>query len=147
MKGVAKFLSDVPSDGKYLVGWTLIPPNMMVDEETGSRGRRNFIGVDALDCAGFRGRGQGILVVRATHDANEHVHPISISHMLAAEGDLSVGAHITAELDLLGRDELDDPTRVTNVDGGISLLGRVASDCPHANAPITELTPHQRTNV
>ena len=34
---------------KYLVGWTLIPPNMMKD------GHKNFMPVDALDGAACRG--------------------------------------------------------------------------------------------
>lgn len=128
-KGVASYLQDVSDDATYIVGWTLIPPNMMshtVHASHGSSGGRGrFIGVDALDCAGFRGRGQGILVVRATHDANEHVHPISVSHMLAAEGDLSVGAHIDTELELIGAGEMDQSARVTIVDGGLSLVGQV----------------------
>ena len=87
-------------DGYYLTGWTLIPPNMMPHHGEGGRGI--FHPVDALDCAGFRGAGQGVLVARATYDANHCVHPVSVSHHLAAEGDLTVGAHIFAERLLLG---------------------------------------------
>ena len=55
-------------DIEYLVGWTLVPPNMMED------GWLNFMPVSALDAAGMRGRGQGIVVVRATKDANNNIH-------------------------------------------------------------------------
>ena len=127
-KGVAKFLVDVDEEQQYLVGWTLIPPSMMPGGEAkaSQTGRDLFIGVDALDCAGFRGRGQGVLVVRATHDANDHVHPVSVSHMLAAEGDLSVGGHIASEIELLGCDVMNDARKVTIMDGGRSLIGRVS---------------------
>lgn len=38
---------------KYLVGWTVVPPNMM------GGGHSNFIPVDALDGASFRGAAAG----------------------------------------------------------------------------------------
>ena len=44
----------------------------------------------------------GILVARVTKDANDNVMPVALSHMLAAEGDLSVGSHMAAEVDLIG---------------------------------------------
>ena len=37
-----------------------------------------------------------------TKDANDNVMPVSLSHVLAAEGDLSVGSHIAAEIDVIG---------------------------------------------
>ena len=115
-------------DGYYLTGWTLIPPNMMPHHGEGGRGI--FHPVDALDCAGFRGAGQGVLVARATYDANHCVHPVSVSHHLAAEGDLTVGAHIFAELLLLGDEVMNKHGNVTIVDGGPSLEGQTAKQLP-----------------
>lgn len=43
----------IESEIEYLVGWTLVPPNMM------AQGWLNFMPVSAWDCAGMRGRGQG----------------------------------------------------------------------------------------
>lgn len=125
-KSVSGYLEAVSDEKMYLVGWTLVPINMMAQRSSDQpSGRRLFVGVDALDCAGFRGRGQGVLVVRATHDANQHVHPVSISHMMAAEGDLSVGAHIASEIELLGMDVMNNHSYVTIVDGGKSLINQV----------------------
>jgi len=100
-------------DIEYLVGWTLIPPNMMAG------GWLNFMPVSAIDAAGMRGRGQGVMIVRATKDANNNIHPVSISHMLAAESDRSIGAHVAAELKFL--DLHRDGVHVPIVDGGASL--------------------------
>ena len=105
VKVVAKALDDL-TDPTNLVGYTLIPPNMMPRD---GGGRGIFHPVDALDAAGFRGAAQGVLVARATYDANHCVHPVSVSHMLAAEGDMSVGAHIQAELILLGEQVMTNP--------------------------------------
>lgn len=86
--GVLATVEEVHVDGRgvereieYLVGWTLVPPNMM------QHGWENFMPVTAWDCAGMRGRGQGILIARATKDGNNNIHPVSLSHMLAAEAD------------------------------------------------------------
>ena len=49
----------------------------------------------------------GIIIVRATRDANNNMALISVSRFLAAESDLSVGAHINAEIDILGREALN----------------------------------------
>merc|ERR1719446_2004818 len=42
----------------------------------------------------------GIMMIRGTRDANNSLHPISISRFYAPENDRSVGAHIGAELHL-----------------------------------------------
>ena len=67
----------------------------------------------------MRGRGQGILIVRATKDGNNNIHPVSMSHVLAAEGDKSVGAHKAVEERFLDLDR--GGTHVPIVDGGASL--------------------------
>ena len=105
-----------------LVGWTLTPRNMHKNEDGGG-GREIFHPVDALDCAAFRGKAQGVLVARATYDADHAVHPVSMSHMLAPESDLSVGSHINAERHLLGDDVMNKFGHVTFVDGHPSLEG------------------------
>jgi hypothetical protein len=117
---------------KNLVGWTLIPRNMM-RQPNGEGGREVFHPADALDCAGMRGRGQGVLVARATFDANNHVHPVSISHMLAPEGDLSVGAHISAERHLLGDGVMNKFGHLTFVDGHASLEGEIGKQLPNVH--------------
>jgi hypothetical protein len=43
-----------------------------------------------------------IIVVRGHQDANENMHFAAVSKMLAAEGDLTVGAHCMAEEQLVG---------------------------------------------
>ena len=58
-KHVEGLLSSVDDTHMYLVGWTLIPVNMMNLKKEVGKGRAAFLPVDALDCAGFRGRGQG----------------------------------------------------------------------------------------
>lgn len=68
---------------QFLVGWTVIPPNMV------GEGLKNFMPVNAMDAAGKRGRAAGVLVVRATKDADNRIHPVSISDMLAAESNLT----------------------------------------------------------
>lgn len=58
--------SDEDDDGvprKFLMGWTLVPPNMAHDNLA------NFMPVHAMDCAGMRNNSGGILTVRATKDA------------------------------------------------------------------------------
>ena len=50
----------------------------------------------------------GISIVRATRNANNNLQLISVSRFLSAESDLSVGAHIKAEISLLGLDALND---------------------------------------
>lgn len=54
------------------------------------------------------------------------MHPISMSHMLAAESDLSVGAHIRAEDELITTHDnpLAGHERLTIVDGGKSLVNK-----------------------
>lgn len=127
-KAVAAMMHHTNRDDTYLVGWTLIPRNMMRDKDcttNDNSGRGAFLPVDALDCAGFRGRGQGVLVARVTKDANENIHPVSISHMLAAEGDLSIGSHIASEIDILGAGVMNNSSNLTILDGGPALLNQV----------------------
>ena len=52
-------LSRIDDTTMYLVGWTLIPVNMMNLKKEIGKGRTAFLPVDALDCAGFKARGQG----------------------------------------------------------------------------------------
>ena len=58
----------------YVVGYTLIPPNMMANFN-------RFPVFNAFDCAHKRGDGQGIIAVRATKNANGRPlrHPVSLS--------------------------------------------------------------------
>lgn len=91
-------------------------------------GFKNFLPVDAMDGAAFRGTA-ATLVVRATKDADNRVHAMSVSHMSAAESDLSIGAHIQAERSLYA---IAESKRVTIVDGGPALLGQVKKQCPQA---------------
>ena len=100
-------------EASYLIGWTLIPLNMM------DGGWQHFPPVSALDCAGMRGRGQGILVVRATKDADNHIHPVAISHFLGPEGDITVGSHVESEKKCIDLDR--DGTHLAIIDGGSSL--------------------------
>ena len=125
---------DTAQKQTYIVGWTLVPNNMM------HGGLDNFFKVDALDGAGMRGRAEGVLlsargvelilkcrghvhwgakrgkmellmvsvhlltagimIIRGTRDANNNLHPISMSRFFAPENDRAVGAHIGAELQL-----------------------------------------------
>ena len=112
---------------EYIVGWTGIPPPQMGD------GHANFPPVDALDCASMRGRAQGILVGRGKKDGDDKIHACTLSHMLAAEGDLSVGAHLAAEKALLPPDAYNTKDYVTAIDGGISLRCQTLQYNPHAN--------------
>ena len=66
----------------YCVGWTVVPPNMMRENLL------QFQPVDAIDAAASHGRAGGVFIARATLDANRQVHPVSVSHILAAEGRL-----------------------------------------------------------
>ena len=101
----------------YVVGWTLVPPNMM-------HGRlHSFVPVDAFDGANMRGNAAGTMFIRATKDANDNIHPISISILLATEGTLATDAVQTAERLALGPSSaLDMPGRVTITDGGKALM-------------------------
>ena len=60
VKCVAGALAEL-THADNVVGWTLVPKNMRKNGD-GVGGRGIFHPVDALDCAGFRGRGQGVLV-------------------------------------------------------------------------------------
>jgi hypothetical protein len=64
--------------------------------------------------------GSGVMVVRGTRDANKNLHPVSISDMLCAESNLSVGAHLRAEADLLGG-AMNDEARLSRMDRGTAL--------------------------
>lgn len=120
----------IDADGKpteekqqYLLGWTVIPPNMMGD------GVKNFMPVNALDCAAKRGRGSGVLVVRATMDANDNIHPMSVSDVLAPEGLASVGAHMAVEKIMTNMESVASQT-VCIVDGGPALLRTTKREYP-----------------
>lgn len=83
----------------------------------------------------------GTLIVRGTRDADQHLHPISVSYMIAAESNLSVGAHIDAEK-LLLEEELNKANRVTVVDGGLALVGQMKKKLP--NVKIMRCSRHLR---
>jgi hypothetical protein len=104
-------------EAEYLVGWTVVPPSQMGD------GHAYFQPVDAVDCASMRGRQSGVCVVRAKTNANNRVHVASLSVCCAAEGDLSVGAHMAAEKLLLPAEAFNKPEYLTITDGGRSLIG------------------------
>lgn len=72
----------------------------------------------------------GVLVARCTKDANSNIHPISISHMLAAESNLSVGAHLDVEKAFLNLEQ--DGRCVTITDGGTALLSSMQEKMPRA---------------
>ena len=74
-----------------------------------------------------------ISIRNATFDANNAVHPVAMSHMLAAEGDLSIGAHIRALRHVLGNDVVNRLGNVTFVDGGTSLEGEVQRQLPNVH--------------
>ena len=112
---------------EYIVGWTGVPPAQMGD------GHANFPPVDAIDCASMRGRAQGVLVGRGKKDGDDKIHACSLSHMLAAEGDLSVGAHLAAEKALLPAEAYNTEDYVTVIDGGISLRCQTLQYHPNAN--------------
>ena len=122
-----KYSKDDDTSHKYLIGWTLIPPNMMFNNLT------NFIPVDAIDGAAMRGAAKGTMFIRATKDANDNVHPISVSVLLASECNQALEAVMSAENLLLKqmkspeesltRSPLDSPGRITITDGGLALMG------------------------
>ena len=123
---ISKYTEDEDHSNKYVIGWTLIPKNMMYDNLL------NFIPVDAIDGAAMRDDAAGTMFIRATKDANENVHPISISVLLTSECNAALNAHMTAENVLLRQSSspglttnspLDAPGRVTITDGGPALMG------------------------
>ena len=119
------------TEEKYVVGWTLVNCNMMPLDDGQTDQIRNFIPVDAVDCSGMRGRAQGIMTVRATKDANDNIHPISISRTISAESSLGVGAHFHGESRCLGEaNSLLMKGRVSLMDGGHALHSRHASHHP-----------------
>ena len=58
-KAISEFLDAIDDSSIHLVGWTLVPVNMMNTSGEAGKGRKAFLPVDALDCAGFKCRGQG----------------------------------------------------------------------------------------
>ena len=118
-------VGEVPAE--YLVGYTVVPPAQM------DGGHENFPPCDAIDCAAVRGRASGILIVRGKKDANSNLHAASLSHMLAAEGDLSLGAPTAAEKALLPKEAFNTPDYVTLVDGGASLKSQNKMCNPEAS--------------
>ena len=111
----------------YVVGWTAIPPSQM------DGNYKYYPPVDAIDCAGMRGRASGVAVVRGKKDADSRLHVASMSHMLAAEGDLSIGAHMAAEKAVLPVDAFNTAEYLTNFDGGASLKGQTHLYNPNAS--------------
>ena len=97
------------------MGFTLVPPNMM------RGGLKHFLPVDAMDGANMRDRAAGTMLLRATKDADDHLHPISTSVMLGGENTMVLlGVH-DAECQLLDKGALDEPGRVCLIDGGRAL--------------------------
>ena len=95
---LSQLLSKYP-DGEegaapYIMGWTLIPPNVM-------QSFASFMPVDAFDCCHKRGAAQGTMAVRATKNANNRVQIISISDVIGPECSLSMRAVMDAEATLL----------------------------------------------
>ena len=84
----------------------------------------------------------GISIVRATRNANNNLQLISVSRFLSAESDLSVGAHIKAEISLLGLDALNDKVRCCQT---VSLHSPFDLRCTHLlwpwSAVHTSVTP------
>ena len=100
-----------PRKLEYLVGVTIIPKNMMLHGDS-------FIPVDALDCATCS---FGVLVTRAKKDANDAVHPVSLSVLMAPEGSVAVRAHCRAEKSILGPTKSFLDRAHTIQDGGYAL--------------------------
>ena len=73
-----------------MVGYTLVPPNMMANFS-------HFPVVDAFDCAHKRGDGQGIIAVRATKNANGRLVTIAFHDALGSESTLVCDAMARAE--------------------------------------------------
>ena len=71
--------------------------------------------------------------MRGKKDGNRRLHFASLSHMLAAEGDLSVGAHCLAERALLPSEAFNHERYLTIMDGGPSLRRSTLSFCPKAS--------------
>ena len=71
--------------------------------------------------------------MRGKKDANRRLHFASVSHMLAAEGDLSVSAHLRAERAILQEDAFNSAEYLTITDGGPSLRRCVQTFCPKAS--------------
>ena len=136
VRAVARTLDSIPETHKavdgtmqaaqYLVGWTLIPPNNR------NGGADNFQPTSALDCASMKSGATGVLIARARKDANSNIQPMSISHVLAAEGELSVGAHLNAEAHYL-KEVLNQATHVHIMDGGQALHSGVQRAYPSAS--------------
>ena len=129
MPSIEQYIKEGETENKYVLGWTLVPANMMYGNLS------NFLPIDAIDGAAMRQTAQGTLFIRGTKDADDHYHPISISVMLASECNLALGAMMDGE-DLLLRQirgsetqrlassPLDAVGRVTITDGGVSLISQ-----------------------
>ena len=112
-----QYSSEEAQSQEYIMGFTLVPPNMM------RGGLAQFPPFDAIDAASMRDYAAGVMINRATKDGNDNVHLISTSVMLASESGLSLDATQSAETLLLGEDNpLSHPDHVTITDGGIALL-------------------------
>mmetsp|Transcript_13943 Transcript_13943/g.23814 ORF Transcript_13943/g.23814 Transcript_13943/m.23814 type:complete len:309 (+) Transcript_13943:65-991(+) len=101
-----------PRSVKYVVGWTAVPPSQM------NGGHLNFVPMDAIDCAHMTGAASGVMFVRGKKDANRNLRLASVGVLLAAEGDVSVGAHMAAENLLLGKEAFNSPHYLTISDSG-----------------------------
>ena len=80
--------------GIYVVGWVVIPPNMM-------KHGGDFCPVSAVDCCNKRGRAQGILCTRVFKNANEQLMTGHISSMQGCEAPLTMNVIISGEKSLL----------------------------------------------
>ena len=92
---LATYPDEEDGEELYLMGYTLIPPNVMANFSS-------FPPWDAFDCAHKRGAAQGIIAVRATKNANERLQTISFSDVLGPESSLTCGAIMGAEAKCLG---------------------------------------------
>ena len=123
---VSLYSDDKDVDNKFIIGYTLVPVNMMYGNLA------NFIPVDAIDGANMREDAAGTMFIRATKDANDHIHPISISILIASECNAALNAVMHGEQELLRLSRskgvaellspLDSPGRVTITDGGPALM-------------------------
>ena len=81
----------------------------------------------------------GISMVRATRNANNNLQLISVSRFLCAESDLSVSAHIKAEIALLGLDALNFKAQRTTLS--------TATRCPSPSLALLMQCTHLKPSV
>lgn len=110
---------------KYLVGWVLIPRYTL-------QGISHFQPVDAVDCAHFKAPAKGTLYARCTLDANRHIHPLTVGHLLCGECSWGYQRFFDVERRAYGS-ALNAPNRVTLVDGGTALNTELLKAYPLAH--------------